>query len=570
MSRVEAGDGRGRQSRRDEQLRRRLENEIGKRKHKAAFAKPVATGRKVPGSVMGLRPLPPLTMSHDTGVLTASQYLSAHRANCALVLDDEGAVCGIFTAKDLALKVVGLAVDRFNLTVSSIMTLNPRCVSTSTSAMDALNLMVTRGFRHLPVMGPEGEIAGILDITKCFYEAMQKLERAYESSRRLHDALEGVKNELGSKQPAKFLSYVQALHARTQGPDLSSVLTGRPPVVVDVRSTVSDAAIQMRERQTTAVLVRNEESVCGIFTSKDIVLRVLSAGLDPYRCSVVRVMTPEPDAAPITMSIQEALRKMHEGHYLNLPVTGVDGQIIGIVDVLRLTYATLEQINGMTDRGEQADEGTALNQFWATLDEASSTTNESQDSLDFAGGFNDEVSESELAEFAIPEVPDTYETFDNPMSDFTSNVPSDIVLDDDSLSTREWSQSEQRSQFVFKFRVPSGRAHRINIHSGASVKEFREAVMAKLSSNDLKILGGADHFAVSYVDEEGDVIAITSDEDVAEAIGTALKAGNNKANIYLHHVEGRAEIPGTFDSALPLVAGGLAVLAIAAVLWRRT
>jgi hypothetical protein len=33
-----------------------------------------------------------------------------------------------------------------------------------------------------------------------------------------------------------------------------------------------------------------------------------------------------------------------DGHYLNLPVLE-DGSIVGIVDVLKLTYATLEQVN---------------------------------------------------------------------------------------------------------------------------------------------------------------------------------------------------------------------------------
>lgn len=33
--------------------------------------------------------------------------------------------------------------------VAEIMTPNPMCVTASTSAQDALNLMVSRGFRHL-------------------------------------------------------------------------------------------------------------------------------------------------------------------------------------------------------------------------------------------------------------------------------------------------------------------------------------------------------------------------------------------------------------------------------------
>ena len=44
------------------------------------------------------------------------------------------------------------------------------------------------------------------------------------------------------------------------------------------------------------------------------------------------------------MSIQSALRKMHDGHYLNLPVMNEGGEIVGMVDVLKLTYATLDQV----------------------------------------------------------------------------------------------------------------------------------------------------------------------------------------------------------------------------------
>jgi CBS domain-containing protein len=36
-----------------------------------------------------------------------------------------------------------------SITVADIMTKNPMCVTADTSAQDALNLMVSRGFRHL-------------------------------------------------------------------------------------------------------------------------------------------------------------------------------------------------------------------------------------------------------------------------------------------------------------------------------------------------------------------------------------------------------------------------------------
>ena len=69
--------------------------------------------------------------------------------------------------------------------------------------------------------------------------------------------------------------------------------------------------MMMKENHTTAVLVQDQGQITGIFTSKDVVLRVIAPGLETATCSVVRVMTPHPDFAPMDMSIQAALRKMH-------------------------------------------------------------------------------------------------------------------------------------------------------------------------------------------------------------------------------------------------------------------
>ena len=38
-------------------------------------------------------------------------------------------------------------------------------------------------------------------------------------------------------------------------------------------------------------------------------------------------------------------REIADGHYLNLPVVEEDGSLVAIVDVLKLTYATLEQVS---------------------------------------------------------------------------------------------------------------------------------------------------------------------------------------------------------------------------------
>lgn len=290
-------------------IRRKMENDLSKKKNLTSRAR--HSRKAPPGTVLALKPSQALQIKPATTVAEAAQLMAAKREDCVLVTDDDDRIAGIFTAKDLAFRVVGAGLKSNSVTIAEIMTKNPLCARTDTSATDALDLMVRKGFRHLPVMDENQDISGILDITKCFYDAMEKLERAYSSSRRLYDALEGVQSELGTSQPQQIIQYVEALRSKMSGPTLESVLNGMPPTTVSVRTSVKEAAQLMKENHTTAVLVQDQGAITGIFTSKDVVLRVIAPGLDPATCSVVRVMTPHPDFAPVDMTIQAALRKMH-------------------------------------------------------------------------------------------------------------------------------------------------------------------------------------------------------------------------------------------------------------------
>ena len=186
---------------------------------------------------------------------------------------------------------------------------------------------------HQPVCNDDGDVVGLLDITKVFHEALAKVERGSSATNQLSAALAGVQSELGpglatNPQAAAMLAYVDALRDRMTLPDLTTVIDVRAGApTVSPRTSVREAARLMKERRTTAVCVMESNhntsvmsgqsgndsvpKIAGIFTSKDIVLRVIAAGLDASRCSVVRVMTPHPDTAPPTMIVQDALKKMH-------------------------------------------------------------------------------------------------------------------------------------------------------------------------------------------------------------------------------------------------------------------
>ncbi|PNP56520.1 hypothetical protein THARTR1_03216 [Trichoderma harzianum] len=517
---------RQKQSKRDEAIRRKLESDLSKKKTLTGRSRQIR--RAPPGTVLALKPSQALQIKPATTVSEAAQLMAAKREDCVLVTDDEDRIAGIFTAKDLAFRVVGAGLKAANVTIAEIMTKNPLCARTDTSATDALDLMVRKGFRHLPVMDENQDISGVLDITKCFYDAMEKLERAYSSSRKLYDALEGVQSELGASQPQQIIQYVEALRSKMSGPTLESVLNGIPPTTVSVRTSVKEAAAMMKENHTTAVLVQDQGAITGIFTSKDVVLRVIAPGLDPANCSVVRVMTPHPDFAPMDMTIQAALRKMHDGHYLNLPVMNDGGEIVGMVDVLKLTYATLEQINTMSsDNGE----GPAWNKFWLSIDHETESMVSGDGSHSHHHAHHSRMMSPEanrLGDSVAPNDSASHIGLDSPPHSIAPEVTTADV------------------PFAFKFKAPSGRVHRLQVVASQGIEAFVHAVASKLGS-EIDSIGGMPDvlegridgagFALSYMDNEGDSVSITTDNDLLEAILLARQAHLDKVDLFVHDSE---------------------------------
>ncbi|KAK2749665.1 hypothetical protein FQN57_005887 [Myotisia sp. PD_48] len=537
---------RQKQTKRDEAIRKKMEADLNKKKHNPPRAR--HTRKAPPGTVLALKPSQALQIKPSTTVAEAAQLMAAKREDCVLVTDDDDRIAGIFTAKDLAFRVVGAGIRASSITIAEIMTKNPLCARTDTSATDALDLMVRKGFRHLPVMDENQDISGILDITKCFYDAMEKLERAYSSSRKLYDALEGVQSELGSSQPQQIIQYVEALRQKMSGPTLESVLNGLPPTTVSVRTSVKEAATLMKENHTTALLVQDQGSITGIFTSKDVVLRVIAPGLDPATCSVVRVMTPHPDFAPTDMTIQAALRKMHDGHYLNLPVMNEAGEIVGMVDVLKLTYATLEQINTIQTN---ESEGPAWNKFWLSMDHES-------DSM-VSGGGQSQPPHTPIRSLLGPEGRAHTDRGDSVLPNESASHHGEETRSE-VLGTPAVDDTD--TPFPFKFKAPSGRVHRLHVVPSAGIAELISNVSAKLGS-EVDAIGGQATvengtlsnagYALSYLDNEGDTVSITRDQDLADAILLARTGRRDKVDLFVHSPDNPPFIPQEPQVATPKV-----------------
>jgi len=92
--------------------------------------------------------------------------------------------------------------------------------------------------------------------------------------------------------------------------------------------------------------------------------------------------------------------------------------------------------------------------------------------------------------------------------------------------------------------------------------ELLGAVSEKLGPEVIEVGGepefGADGrlisqgFALSYVDDEGDIISITSDPDLLDAVSLARRTGRDKVDLYVHDPS-KPALVATVDPQPPIV-----------------
>jgi CBS domain-containing protein len=107
---------------------------------------------------------------------------------------------------------------------------------------------------------------------------------------------------------------------------------------VPASATVSDAVDEMARREIGAVLVMTEEQlVAGIFTERDLLMRVVRQGLDPRTTPLSLVMTREVCFVSPGTTLEAAMALMHVRKHRHLLV--IDGPTVhGLVSMRDLVY----------------------------------------------------------------------------------------------------------------------------------------------------------------------------------------------------------------------------------------
>lgn len=113
------------------------------------------------------------------------------RANCGsvLIMEPPEALLGIVTERDLMTRVLARALDPERTTVREVMTPHPICVTPETRVSDAVLIMIERGFRHLPIIGPGSRILGVFSVRDALPREIGSALNQAEFNEQVNDAL---------------------------------------------------------------------------------------------------------------------------------------------------------------------------------------------------------------------------------------------------------------------------------------------------------------------------------------------------------------------------------------------
>jgi CBS domain-containing protein len=113
------------------------------------------------------------------------------RANCGaiLVMAPPDRLLGILTERDLMTRVLARPLDPKATTVTEVMTPNPICVPPETRVSDAVLVMLERGFRHLPIVGPDARILGVFSLRDAMPREVGTALSQAEFHEQVNDAL---------------------------------------------------------------------------------------------------------------------------------------------------------------------------------------------------------------------------------------------------------------------------------------------------------------------------------------------------------------------------------------------
>jgi CBS domain-containing protein len=131
-------------------------------------------------SLLKIASVPPAAVAPSATVLEAIEVMAEHAVGAVAVVEN-GQLRGIFTERDVMLRVVLRHRHPKETRVGDVMTAPAETITDESPEEDALVHMVERHVRHLPIINASGQLTGMLSIRNLLEHRVDELARELHS-----------------------------------------------------------------------------------------------------------------------------------------------------------------------------------------------------------------------------------------------------------------------------------------------------------------------------------------------------------------------------------------------------
>ncbi len=96
--------------------------------------------------------------------------------------------------------------------------------------------------------------------------------------------------------------------------------------------TIADAVAEMNKHRIGCILVIDSGRIAGIFTERDVLRRVVGAGVDPKAVRVADVMTKDVHTIPPHTTVEQTMVLFAERRCRHIPVVDT-GRLVGLISI---------------------------------------------------------------------------------------------------------------------------------------------------------------------------------------------------------------------------------------------
>ena len=121
-----------------------------------------------------------VTVSRTASVLDAIQAMAGAKVGSVAVVDGN-VLEGIFSERDVMLRVVAEGRDPKTTAVEEVMTSPVQAIQKRTTGEEALRIMVQNHIRHLPVVDEMGQVQAMVSMRSLLEEQVQDLHQQLDS-----------------------------------------------------------------------------------------------------------------------------------------------------------------------------------------------------------------------------------------------------------------------------------------------------------------------------------------------------------------------------------------------------